>query len=848
MSRVVLLTGATGFIGKLVLRRLLEDERVGRVYALVRPADQPERAKARVSRLVRSLPLRDLPAERLERVEAVPGDLRKPGLALPDDLRRALCRDVTHVVHLAASVRFDLPGDQAASINVDGALRVQEFAEEAQAERLVCVSTAYVHPPGPGPHGPELVALPGPANVLCELARIDAANVWAKTGHVNSYTLTKCLAEHLLTEREDRARLTLVRPSIVSVALKWPLPGWVDSAAAHAGMVAAIGSGLYRVLEGSPTTRLDLVPVDIVAENVVSALDRDERIVQVVAGPHDSPSIEEHQAWTIRRLRNRPTQSTPRLVALPPGPARQFLRTAFQQAPLLWEEGLAKLQGQSRRARRAKLARDRVRGLDETFRTFMNESWTFEGGCLPADFDRRAYLDQVALGVHRHLLKADSRAVPVAGKRAPGTDVRWALRPGAATAIQRGFGVLLRATARRAVDRATVDVDSIEAALDAVPPGCAVLLCPNHRSFVDFLFVSYALHSLPEVHLSLPSIAAASAFSRIPVLGTVFANLGAFYLQRGQGAADASLNRLIAEQVQRNPVIQVFIEGERSRSGAFLPPRRGVLRTLQSTRQPFVVVPLALSYDRIPDIEPLLEELHGLGKTPMTLEGLGRWLARAYGGEIDLGRMHLAAGEPVLLDVDADVGWVAQRVQANQRTMTATTTYHLDAFSSRTGIAEGALRSSLEARGAHVIESSMKVPVTDAQERWMRPHWQHHAAPELYRMVDRHPAIRDHLRRMLGTDEAPAVAGPDPVMRDAAEALARSVIEDWEHAKTIITRGPMPRMDVVRQAVGAWPDEVNAALDWMVAHGQLFEHEGLILPVVSSDHPGPVFLPQDAAK
>jgi hypothetical protein len=45
----------------------------------------------------------------------------------------------------------------------------------------------------------------------------------------NTYTYTKALAEQLLEEQCGTVPLAIVRPSIVTAALKEPVPGWVDN-------------------------------------------------------------------------------------------------------------------------------------------------------------------------------------------------------------------------------------------------------------------------------------------------------------------------------------------------------------------------------------------------------------------------------------------------------------------------------------------------------------------------------------------------------------------------------------------------------------------------------------------
>lgn len=45
----------------------------------------------------------------------------------------------------------------------------------------------------------------------------------------NTYTYTKALAEELLERECGTVPLAIVRPSIVTAALKEPIPGWVDN-------------------------------------------------------------------------------------------------------------------------------------------------------------------------------------------------------------------------------------------------------------------------------------------------------------------------------------------------------------------------------------------------------------------------------------------------------------------------------------------------------------------------------------------------------------------------------------------------------------------------------------------
>jgi nucleoside-diphosphate-sugar epimerase len=100
-SCCVLLTGATGYIGSLVLEKLLRSTTAGRIFVLLRP----RRGVGPQERLAALLdgPLFHLVGpEHAARVTAVAGDILAPRLGLSDADEAALVGSVDTVVHAAA--------------------------------------------------------------------------------------------------------------------------------------------------------------------------------------------------------------------------------------------------------------------------------------------------------------------------------------------------------------------------------------------------------------------------------------------------------------------------------------------------------------------------------------------------------------------------------------------------------------------------------------------------------------------------------------------------------------------------------------------------------------------------
>ncbi len=436
-ERHVLLTGGTGFVGKVVLAELLrrrEELGIAAIYSLIR-SRKGVGPEARFAEMAHAPCFQDLPPGWQAYCHVLSGDICEPGLGLSDADRDLLKSRLTHVLHCAASVQFNLPLEEATRINVDGTLAVLDLAGSCpDLQAMIYVSTAYVTPhAGDDVCIPEtLHALPMDAEALHAAIRAGEADekaLLAETGHSNTYTFTKCLAENLVAKRQNGIPLVILRPSIIAACQARPFAGWIDSKAAYAAFVSLYGAGYLHAFQAELDSRLDIIPCDAVVERLLhvafdptwSRTDA-PAIAHAVAGFENSPTIlQARSSWDPHfpsSPAGRPGQPRPYLAYM--GPDRKRLRWALllhHELPLRLMQAAAWLLGRRRQARGLGRLMKGLRAIDEVFPYFTRNTFRFETSLpLEAGFDLDAYLDTVCQGVSRHLLGRDEvqRVVPAA--------------------------------------------------------------------------------------------------------------------------------------------------------------------------------------------------------------------------------------------------------------------------------------------------------------------------------------------------------------------------------------------------------------------------------------------------
>ena len=239
MADTVLLTGATGFLGTELAARLIREPGL-RLYALVRAADEAGAAH----RLRNAWNYDgDLCGQIGKRVVPVPGDFTEPGLGLGEKYRKILSDAVTLVIHSGAQISFLKSLDEFRKVNTAGTEKMLSFASGLRLlRRFVQVSTAYVAGQKRG-------------IVTEEEPHAEAFSTF--------YEQSKAEAEDLV--RASGLPFSICRPGMIVGDSK---TGRVRNFNTIYYVLKQMLLGKMRIFPISPDTKLNLVPVDYVADAV----------------------------------------------------------------------------------------------------------------------------------------------------------------------------------------------------------------------------------------------------------------------------------------------------------------------------------------------------------------------------------------------------------------------------------------------------------------------------------------------------------------------------------------------------------------------------------------------------
>ncbi|XP_053203121.1 putative fatty acyl-CoA reductase CG5065 [Panonychus citri] len=278
-GRSILITGASGFIGKALVYKLLTIcPEIGEIFILVRDK-RGLNCEQRLTKILENKcfdEIRSTDCDRLNKVKSISGDISIDGLGISDDQLKLLQENVSVIIHSAATVKFNEKLRQAVNINLVGTRRMIKLAHSlTKLKAFVHVSTSYSN------CDLETIENKIYPQKIDPQQLIDCTN-WMSDDMINdilpklldkrpnTYTLTKALAETLIASESDNLPIAIIRPSIVTPSHREPGQGWADNLNNVVGISQTISVGVTRVMIADSTKAVDMIPVDMVVNMILA--------------------------------------------------------------------------------------------------------------------------------------------------------------------------------------------------------------------------------------------------------------------------------------------------------------------------------------------------------------------------------------------------------------------------------------------------------------------------------------------------------------------------------------------------------------------------------------------------
>ncbi|XP_041660588.1 dihydroxyacetone phosphate acyltransferase [Cheilinus undulatus] len=331
--------------------------------------------------------------------------------------------------------------------------------------------------------------------------------------------------------------------------------------------------------------------------------------------------------------------------------------------------------------------RRRSSDLGHALRTFSPHPYKGAPSCSTADLNKAVLESQYLRYMAKEIAKETGSSVEEVREEA------CTILEEMSQNLQLGFirlmGYTLSKLSKRLFRSIFVNMEGLNRLQQAIQEN-PVILMPNHRSYVDFLVISYILFTYD---IPVPVIAAGirkyllkktmtecienkrivikyhslflfgwtltslypncKALAGMKMVGEILRRSGAFFIRRAIGSDKlywAVLSEYVKTIVRRGfAPVEFYVEGLRSRTLKSLTPKLGMMHMVL---EPYfkgevfdiTLVPISISYDRVLEESLLANELLGVPKPKESTTGL---LKATKVLQEDYGSMHVNFGHPL---------------------------------------------------------------------------------------------------------------------------------------------------------------------------------------------------------
>ncbi|XP_025192600.1 fatty acyl-CoA reductase wat-like [Melanaphis sacchari] len=270
----VLVTGSTGFLGKILVEKILRCCPIKKIAVLVRNKKGIV-ANQRVADIYKQAVFDRLRSEKpnfTDFIKIIEGNLEDSSMGLVTANRDWIVENVNFVFHCAATIKFNETLELASKINILGTEKLLSLATQMKKLKgFVHVSTAYSHCPR-DEIKEQYYPVPITAKELKNMFGSDDSTPRILKDWPNTYCFTKAIAENLVLISGIHLPISVFRPSIIGCTKSEPDPGWLENMNGPSAIVAGVMTGFLRIVPIARNKITDIVPADYTVNALISVM------------------------------------------------------------------------------------------------------------------------------------------------------------------------------------------------------------------------------------------------------------------------------------------------------------------------------------------------------------------------------------------------------------------------------------------------------------------------------------------------------------------------------------------------------------------------------------------------
>ncbi|KAF3557032.1 hypothetical protein F2Q69_00014960, partial [Brassica cretica] len=272
-------TGATGFLGKVLIEKLLRaSPEIGKIFILLKSKDEESANKRLYDEIISSdlfklqKQMHGSSYEAFMKSKLIPviGDIGEENLGIDVETADKISDEIDVIINSAGRTTLTtafVTGKREGTVLETPLCIGKNITSELKIENEVKLASEAARKF----HGSEIQETERTCERLKKLKELGYERAQSY-GWEKAYTFTKAMGESIIYSKRGDMPVLIIRPSCIESSYKEPFPGWLQGIRTTAPLILGNGKDQIPDLLGDYQSSCDVIPVDMVANAIIAVM------------------------------------------------------------------------------------------------------------------------------------------------------------------------------------------------------------------------------------------------------------------------------------------------------------------------------------------------------------------------------------------------------------------------------------------------------------------------------------------------------------------------------------------------------------------------------------------------